>query len=137
MDNFNLAKEYYSNLDQNKSNSAIVLNEMKYELKLIESILAMLNISFIIFGTCGNLVTFSILMRKNVRKHSYMRYLASLCIIDTFCLYTWNFSIVYSYFQNKKIEHISPIYCRLFHSFAILFYNQALGSYVRLAWIEL
>ncbi|CAF0860591.1 unnamed protein product [Brachionus calyciflorus] len=44
---------------------------------LVAEILPLFNFVFIIFGTIGNLLTFAILIRKNVRKHSYMRYLAS------------------------------------------------------------
>lgn len=100
---------------QNSTNSNYLA---KYDLKPIENILAVFNFSFIIFGSVGNFLTFLILIRKNVRKHSYMRYLASLCLIDTLCLYTWNFSFVYSYFNGRKIEHMGKIYCRLFSFFS-------------------
>lgn len=72
---------------------------------LIQTILASLHFFLIIFGTIGNLCTFCILMRSNIRKHSCMRYLATLCLLDICCLYTWNFSTVYKeLFTGKKIE---------------------------------
>jgi uncharacterized membrane protein YozB (DUF420 family) len=90
----------------------------------MEQVLPMINFVFIIFGTIGNLATFFLLMRKNVHKHSSMRYLAALCLVDMGCLYTWNFSIVYKFFQQRKIEHESAIICRLF-SFYCYFILQA------------
>ena len=83
-----------------------------------KNLVQVLNLFPIIFGTIGNLLTLSILTRKSVRKHSYLRYLSSLCVIDILCLYTWNFSLVYSYFTNKKIEHEGEIYCRFFSFFS-------------------
>ena len=56
------------------SNLATTINTEMIELKLVEKILAFINIFFIIFGTGGNLFTFGILMRKNVRKHSCVSY---------------------------------------------------------------
>ena len=87
-----------------------------------DRVLSMMNFSFIIFGTLGNLITFFLLLRKNVRKHSSMRYLAALCLVDTCCLYTWNFSNIYKIFRHKKIEHENAIICRLFafYSYFIL-----------------
>ena len=87
------------------------------ELKIIEQTLAHINLVFIIFGTIGNMIAFSLLIRKNVRKYSCMRYLATLTLIDILCLYTWNFSLVYSGFTSKKIEFEGQIICRLFSFF--------------------
>lgn len=91
--------------------------------QFIQKILASLNFLFIVFGTIGNFGTFLLLMRKNIRKHSCMRYLATLCIFDLLCLYTWNFSLVYQVlFTKRKIEFEGPIICRLFsfYSYFIL-----------------
>jgi hypothetical protein len=97
-------------------------NLVKANINGMERGLVMISFSLIIFGTLGNLMTFFLLLRKNVRKHSSMRYLAALCLVDTCCLYTWNFSGVYKFFVNKKIEHESAIVCRLFafYSYFIL-----------------
>ena len=113
--------------DKNLSNSlsinftfSVLADQLKndmIQLKLIEKILFIINFLFIVLGTFGNLFTFAILMRKNVRKHSCMRYLAALSIIDLFCLYTWNFSLVYSVLKNKKIEHEGAMICRFFSFF--------------------
>jgi hypothetical protein len=53
-----------------------------------------------------------------------MIYMACLCLIDTCCLYTWNFSIVYRQFTNRKIEHENAIAYRLF-SFLCYFVLQS------------
>ena len=90
--------------------SAFVMNY-----KLVQSVLALVNFLLIAFGTVGNLLTFVILMRRSIRKHSCMRYLAALCVIDILCLYTWNFSLVYKeLFTSRKIEFESAFICRLF-----------------------
>lgn len=94
-----------------------------YDLKLINIILASLNFLFIIFGTIGNICTVFLLMRKSIRKHSCMRYLATLCTFDFLCLYTWNFSTVYrDLFTGIRIEFQGSIICRLFsfYSYFIL-----------------
>lgn len=104
--------EIQTNYFQINNNSNYTLCEKN------EDILPFMNLFLIVFGTCGNFLTLFILTRKNVRKHSYMRYLLSLCIIDTLCLYTWNFSLVYSYFNIRKIEHEGEIYCRVFSFFS-------------------
>lgn len=94
-----------------------------YDVRFIQTVLATLNFLFIIFGTLGNLCTFLLLMRPNIRKHSCMRYLATLCIFDMLCLYTWNLSLVYQVlFTGKKIEFEGPIQCRIFsfYSYFIL-----------------
>jgi hypothetical protein len=104
-----------------------------YDVKLIKKVLASVNLLFIIFGTIGNFCTFLLLMRRNIRKHSCMRYLATLCIFDLFCLYTWNFSLVYrDLFTNIKIEFEGPTICRLF-SFYSYFILQS-SSWV-ICWI--
>ena len=73
--------------------------------KLVQTVFAYFHLFLIIFGTVGNLCTFLILMRSNIRKHSCMRYLATLCLLDIFSLYTWNFSRVYKeLFTKRKIE---------------------------------
>lgn len=89
-------------------------NSIAEQLKLIEQTLSTINMILIIFGTVGNTLTLLILLRKNVYKHSCMRYLAALCFVDICCLYTWNFSMVYSMFTRRKIEHEGPFYCRIF-----------------------
>ena len=83
-------------------------------------IISIVNLVIVIFGTIGNLFTFLILMRKNLRtNYSYTRYLSALCIIDILCLYNWNFSIIYSdVFKLKRIEFYSPASCRIFSYFA-------------------
>ncbi len=73
--------------------------------KLVQTILVWFQLLLIVFGTVGNLCTFFILMRHNIRKHSCMRYLATLCLLDILSLYTWNFSSVYKeLFTGRKIE---------------------------------
>ena len=114
-----LLKKFFSSF-----NIEFETNELKpknpqemYDVKLIKKVLASVNLLFIIFGTFGNFCTFLLLMRRNIRKHSCMRYLATLCIFDLFCLYTWNFSLVYSVLKNKKIEHEGAMICRFFSFF--------------------
>jgi hypothetical protein len=87
---------------------------------------ALMNLALIVFGTSGNIFTFCLLMRPKLRKnYSSMRYLAIMCIVDLFCLYSWNFSLVYQNIvgrTGRRIEDEGSIACRLFsfHSFFIL-----------------
>nr|QVK45783.1 G protein-coupled receptor [Proales similis] len=84
------------------------------DVKTAERVLAITNLVFIVFGVVGNLIAFALLMRPNVRKFSCMRYLAVLTLTDIGCLFTWNFTLVYSFFRGKKIEHENALLCRLF-----------------------
>lgn len=82
-----------------------------------EKLISSINLFFTIFGFIGNLLTFIILIRKNLRNNNYIKYLASLCIVDIFCLFTWNFSLVYQDLispTRKRIEFESALVCRLF-----------------------
>ncbi len=120
-------------------NISVFANQLKndmIQLKLIEKILFIINFLFIVLGTFGNLFTFAILMRKNVRKHSCMRYLAALSIIDLFCLYTWNFSLVYSVLHNKKIEHEGAIICRFFSFFCYFILQSSSWIICSIGWID-
>ena len=40
----------------------------------------------IIFGLCGNLMSFTVLLRKKMRSEAFNQMLASLCVIDTIFL---------------------------------------------------
>ena len=84
----------------------------------VNKTISIINFIFVVFGTVGNLFTFCILMRKNLRKiYSYTRYLSALCIIDIVCLYNWNFTYIYQdIFSSDKmrLEFYSPLSCRLF-----------------------
>ena len=81
-------------------------------------IISIINFAFVVFGTVGNLFTFFILMRKNLRTvYSYTRYLSALCIIDILCLYNWNFTFIYQDIlssDKKRIEYYTPLSCRIF-----------------------
>lgn len=126
----NVTSSILSRLDMNfnvttmASTTKLVFQSSTQELKLIERTLATISMIVIVFGTIGNTITLLILFRKNVYKHSCMRYLAALSLLDIFCLYTWNFSIVYSMFRRRKIEHEGPLLCRFF-SFYSYFILQA------------
>ena len=109
------------------SNQTIEYELSNVELQLITNILGFINFFFIVFGTFGNLISYMILIRKDVHKNSCMRYLATLCLLDIFCLYTWNLSLVYSLFTGRKIEHEGNVTCRLFSFFSY---------FILLYWLE-
>jgi hypothetical protein len=98
------------------STVAIIKPRLNDELKPAYLIISIINLVFVVFGTIGNLFTFFVLIRKNLRTvYSYTRYLSALCIIDIICLYNWNFSLIYAdVFQKMKIEFYSPLSCRIF-----------------------
>ena len=83
-----------------------------FNYKLFKRVVAYLHLSFILFGTIGNIIAFGILMRPRIRKYSGMRYLAAICLADITCLYTWNFRIVYRELTGKNVEDYGPLVCR-------------------------
>jgi hypothetical protein len=82
------------------------------------NLIAVLDCVIIIMGTLGNLISFYLLTRKRLRSVSSMRYLASLTLVDTVCLYGFYLSSVYRQLNNepfsiKKLENIGPFMCKL------------------------
>jgi hypothetical protein len=71
----------------------------------------------ILVGTVCNLISFSIMIRKSMRKFACMRYLAMLSISDVIVLYQWNLNTVFKYnFSRppyyKELEERSLFWCR-------------------------
>ena len=83
----------------------------------IEQVFSWYSLLLIVVGTICNLTSFLILTRKNIRKHSCMRYLSILTLSDTLVLYQWNLATFYKYnfsFPPKylDLEDISIFWCR-------------------------
>ena len=99
-------------------NSKIIKQNVADATSLTYLIISIINFVLIVFGTVGNLFTFLILMRKNLRPvYSYTRYLSALCLIDIVCLYNWNFTYIYQDIlssDKKRIESYSPMSCCIF-----------------------
>ncbi|CAF0777222.1 unnamed protein product [Rotaria sordida] len=79
----------------------------------------------IIVGTVGNLLTISVLFRRNLRRFVTVRYLIAASICDIISLYGWNLNSFYKFNIsrfNGNIEDLSLIHCRLisFMTFAAL-----------------
>ena len=89
----------------------------------IEQVISWYSMLLIVVGTICNLTSFSIMLRKNIRKHSCMRYLSILTLSDTLVLYQWNFATFYKYNLSfapsyLDLEDISLIWCRWISYFA-------------------
>lgn len=83
----------------------------------IEKVLSFYTIVLIIIGTICNLTSFFIMLKKNIRKYSCMRYLCILCLTDTIVLYQWNLNTFFKYNLSvppgyKDLEEISLFWCR-------------------------
>jgi len=68
-------------------------------------------------GTVFNITSFTIMVRKNIRKYACMRYLAFLSLVDLIVLYQWNLNTFFKYNlsvapEYKDLEEISLIWCR-------------------------
>ena len=83
----------------------------------IEFYLSYYSLFLIIVGSICNLTSFMIMMRKQMRKHPCMRYLAMLSLTDCLILYQWNMNTFYKYHLtspplNLDLEEISLFWCR-------------------------
>lgn len=83
----------------------------------IEFYLSYYSLFLIIMGSICNLTSFMIMMRKQMRKHPCMRYLAVLSLTDAMVLYQWNMNTFYKYHLtspplNLDLEEISLFWCR-------------------------
>nr|QVK45786.1 G protein-coupled receptor [Proales similis] len=88
-----------------------------------EKVLALYTLLLMVAGTLGNLVTFTIMMRKSLRKYSCMRYLAVLSLADLVVLYQWNLNSFYKYYLTRPpeytdLEELSVFWCRWISYFA-------------------
>jgi hypothetical protein len=77
----------------------------------------------IILGTICNITTFTILLRRNMRKHTCMRCLAILALADMLVLYQWNLNTYFKYNLSKPpfyrdLEELTVINCRIVSFFA-------------------
>ena len=104
-----------NNLKDLSINSKIIEIVVHYKDDTILNAISVLDCLIIIVGTIGNLTSFYLLTRKGLRPVSSMRYLASLTIVDTICLYGWYLSSVYKQLygeQIKRLENFSSKSCK-------------------------
>ena len=69
----------------------------------------------IIVGTIGNLLTISVLTRRNLRRFSTSKYLIAVSLCDLISLYGWNLNNFYKFNispNNRNIEDLSLFHCR-------------------------
>ncbi|CAF0822375.1 unnamed protein product [Adineta steineri] len=70
----------------------------------------------IIVGTIGNALTIIILLRRNLRQYTTMRYLTAVATADLCSLYSWNLNLFYKHLINpyqNDLEDNSIFLCRL------------------------
>jgi hypothetical protein len=78
----------------------------------IDKFAAITALFFIIFGTFGNLVTFSICLSSNLRKKTFFVFIAFITICDIFTLYTWNLSTFLTPFYHIFHENLHFAWCK-------------------------
>lgn len=76
----------------------------------------------LILGSIGNLLSFFVLIRANMRRYSTFCYLACLALVDIGVIITFCFNFIALYHFNNDIQKI-PIACKLF-AFCIYFLPQ-------------
>jgi hypothetical protein len=82
-----------------------------------EKYLSYYTLFLIIIGTICNFTSFMIMHKKNMSKHSCMRYLSILSLTDVIVLYQWNMNTFFKYNLSKPpiysdLEEISLFWCR-------------------------
>ena len=76
----------------------------------------------LIFGSLGNLLSFCVLLRANMRKYSTFCYLACLALVDIGVIITFCINFISLYHFNYDIQN-EPFTCKLF-AFSIYFLPQ-------------
>ncbi len=76
----------------------------------------------LIFGLLGNLLSFCVLIRANMRRYSTFCYLACLALVDLFVIITFCTNFISLYHFNNDIQN-GPFACKLF-AFCIYFLPQ-------------
>lgn len=82
-----------------------------------EKYLSYYTLFLIIIGTICNFTSFMIMHKKNMSKHSCMRYLSILSLTDVIVLYQWNMNTFFKYNLSippiySDLEEISLFWCR-------------------------
>jgi hypothetical protein len=82
-----------------------------------ELVLSYYTLILIVIGTICNLTSFSIMLKKNMRKHTCMKFLAILTLSDTIVLFQWNMNTFFKYNLSvaplySDLEEISLFWCR-------------------------
>jgi hypothetical protein len=76
----------------------------------------------LVLGSLGNLLSFCVLLRPNMRRYSTFCYLACLALVDLGVIITFCINFISSYHFNNDIQH-GPFACKLF-AFCIYFLPQ-------------
>ena len=76
----------------------------------------------LIFGSVGNLLSFCVLLRANMRRYSTFCYLAALALVDLAVIITFCTNFIFLYHFNTDIQD-DPFTCKLF-AFSIYFLPQ-------------
>jgi hypothetical protein len=101
-----------------------LLNDPKTR-PIFKSILIILKIFpllILIFGSFGNILSFCVLLRANMRRYSTFCYLACLALVDIGVIITFCVNFISLYHFNNDIQH-GPFACKLF-AFCIYFLPQ-------------
>jgi hypothetical protein len=82
-----------------------------------EKYLSYYTLFLVIIGTICNFTSFFIMHKKNMSKHSCMRYLSILSLTDVIVLYQWNLNTFIKYNLSRPpiysdLEEISLFWCR-------------------------
>jgi hypothetical protein len=85
-------------------------------------ILKVYPVLMLIFGLLGNLLSFCVLIRANMRRYSTFCYLACLALVDLFVIITFCTNFISLYHFNNDIQN-GPFACKLF-AFCIYFLPQ-------------
>ncbi len=85
-------------------------------------ILKIYPVLILIFGSLGNLLSFCVLLRANMRRYSTFCYLACLALVDLGVIITFCINFISLYHFNNDIQN-EPFACKLF-AFSIYFLPQ-------------
>ncbi|CAF1100898.1 unnamed protein product [Didymodactylos carnosus] len=83
---------------------------------LVIRILSIYALCLVITGTVGNVLTITVLTRRNLWRYVTMRYLTVVSLADIISLYGWNLNNFYKFTLNQQhsnLEDLSLIHCRL------------------------
>ena len=108
-----------------KSQTYQVLTENPKTRPIFMSIMILLKvypIVVLILGSLGNLLSFFVLLRTNMRRYSTFCYLACLAVVDLGVIITFSTNFISLYHYDYDIQNV-PFQCKLF-AFCIYFLPQ-------------
>lgn len=104
--------------------------------ELLNKIIGIYSVFLAIFGTIGNLISFSVCIRKKLRKTPAFVFMAIMNLFESLSLYFWNMNSFYiAFIFSMPIGDVNRIACKLTTFFQ--YFSSTVSAYLLVIVIQL